>query len=303
MSKVLKAQEIAPDYFTQGDVWHCGEDFYVIQHPGFTPREAVVTINYFAFLLVTKGRVKILIDDTTIELVEGMSTFVVAGQHARILEVSEDFDSYLHIISKRVGDMIFVKKGLAIYTELRKNPVHVRSEYAMRLSLDSATLIKDVLEHPHSENFLDICVSLISYNLRLVAPENLWDPEEEDMPLKRHDQIMKRFTALLEKFYLRERTVKFYADQLFVTPKYLSACTKGLTGHSANWWINNYVLRDATQSLVYSNMSIKTIAARMGFEDQMLFGKYFSRQMGMSPSAYRRQELKRLENAAKKQSR
>ena len=300
MNEKQNAHELFPDVFTKGDVWHCGEDFYVIQHPGFVKKETMVTMNYFGFLLVTKGRVRVKVDDVKIELVEGMSTFAVAGQRVRILETSSDFDSYLHILSNRVGNMIFMKKGMAIYTELRKNPVHVRSEYAMRLSLDTAELIKDVMEHPQAENFLDICIGLVANNLRLVSPENLWDPEEEEgMPERRHDQIMKRFTALLEKFYKRERTVQFYADQLYVTPKYLSACTKNLTGHTAMWWINSYVLRDVTNLLVHSNLSIKTIASEMGFEDQMLFGKYFSRQMGMSPSAYRRQELKRLENGEK----
>lgn len=300
MNKILNAHELAPDYFTKGDVWHCGEDIYLIQHPGFTKNEAVVTMNYFGFLLVTKGRIKAKVDDNQIELVEGMSTFVVAGQHARVLETTSDFDGYLHILTNRVGNLIFVRKGIAIYSELRKNPVHVRSEYAMRLSLDTAALLKDVMEHPQAENFLDICVNLVINNLRLVSPENLWDPEENETPDNRHEQIMKRFTALLEKFYQRERTVQFYADQLYVTPKYLSACTKQLTGHTANWWINSYVLRDATNLLVHSNMSVKTIASRLNFEDQMLFGKYFRRQMGMSPTAYKRQELKKFEQMEKK---
>jgi len=300
MNKVQNAHDLFPDYFIKGDVWRCGDDLFVIQHPCFTKKETMVTTNYFGFLLVTKGRLKCKVDDTPIELVEGMSTFAVAGQHVRILETSSDFDSYLHVLSVRLGNMIFVKKGLAIYTELRKNPVHVRSDYAMRLSLDTAALLKDVMEHPQAENFLDICVSLITNNLRLVSPENLWDPEENEMPDNRHEQIMKRFTALLEKFYQRERTVQFYADQLYVTPKYLSACTKHITGHTANWWINSYVLRDATNLLVHSNMSVKTIASRLNFEDQMLFGKYFRRQMGISPTAYKRQEQKRLENTDKK---
>ena len=300
MNKVQNAHDLFPDYFIKGDVWRCGDDLFVIQHPCFTKKETMVTTNYFGFLLVTKGRLKCKVDDTPIELVEGMSTFAVAGQRVRILETSSDFDSYLHVLSVRLGNMIFVKKGLAIYTELRKNPVHVRSDYAMRLSLDTAALLKDVMEHPQAENFLDICVSLINNNLRLVSPENLWDPEENEMPDNRHEQIMKRFTALLEKFYQRERTVQFYADQLYVTPKYLSACTKHITGHTANWWINSYVLRDATNLLVHSNLSVKTIASRLNFEDQMLFGKYFRRQMGISPTAYKRQEQKRLENTDKK---
>ena len=47
---------------------------------------------------------------------------------------------------------------------------------------------------------------------------------------------------LVEHNYQTNRNVKFYADKLFYTPKYLSKIINDNTGKSASEWINNYVL-------------------------------------------------------------
>ena len=295
MNTFSNAHEFFPDYFSSGELWHCGQDFYLIQRPKFFPLTAHVQFDWHCFLLVTKGEVNVLIDDKPIKLLPGMSIAVLDGQRISVTKASADADSVVYLLSKRLSEMIFVKKSLAFYADMHKNPVSVHNAYAMRTVMDIVALLKDILEHPHAENMLDACASLMRLYFRLIAPERLWKTQSshsrED---KRFDQIMTRFMDLLEKFYQRERAVQFYADQLCVTAKYLSFCTKHASGHTANWWINNYVLRDATQMLVYGEMSVKAIASRLHFGNQMLFGKYFNRQMGMSPSEYKKQALKKL---------
>ena len=223
-----------------------------------------------------------------------MSANVMPKQFVQILDSSEDMDAIVYVISQKLNEMILVKKGFAIYTEMRRNPVLVHEEYSYRTIMDTVNLLRDALEHPYSDNMLDVVATLLNLYFRLAAPGSLWRDKSAYPMQSRYEQIMSRFTSLLEKFYQTERAVKFYADQLCVTPKYLSACTKHVTGHTANWWINSYVLRDAENMLLHSNMSVKVISTRLGFEDQMLFGKYFRRQMGMSPTEYKRQEINKL---------
>jgi len=296
MEKSIDASEIYSAYFLKGKMRQCGEDFYLIEHPVFQPQATITQSEKICFFFVVNGWINAQLDDSIIKLLPGMSVNVMPKQTVRILDVSPDMDAVVYILSKKVSEMIFIKKGFAIYTEMRKNPVVVHDEYAARTILDIVALLRDTLDHPYSDNMLDICASLLNLYFRLAAPGNLWRTKDDFPSQSRYDQVMTRFTSLLEKFYQRERGVKFYADQLCVTPKYLSSCTKHVTGRTANWWINSYVLRDATQLLVHSNMSVKVIAMRLGFEDQMLFGKYFRRQMGMSPTEYKRHELKRLKS-------
>ncbi len=289
-----KASEVFPSYFNDGRLWRCADDLFLIQHPEFAQEKVVIPDEYFCFLLITRGWMKIKLDGKPIELMAGMSVAALANHQVDFIGQDDDMDGYVYILSKRLGDVAFVKKGIAIYSGWNKNPVSVYSDYAMRVTLDIAAVLKDVMDHPYSEQMQDVCASVLSVYFRLAASGKIWQSQDSIMESNRYNLILARFTGLLEKFYQRERMVKFYADQLCVTPKYLSACTKQVSGHTANWWINSYVLRDATQMLMNGNMSVKAIAARLNFEDQMLFGKYFRRQMGMSPSEYKKQELKRL---------
>lgn len=294
MEKTMNASDVYAEYFQAGELLHCGEDFYLIMHPVFQPQTVISQNEKTCFFVVAHGWINALIDGAVIKLLPGMSVNILPQQSVKILEVSEDMDAIVYVISPKLSEMILVKKGFAIYTEMRKNPVLVHDDYSLRTILDIAALLRDTLEHPYSENMLDICASLLNLYFRLAAPGTLWRDKTAYPQQTRYEQIMTRFTSLLEKFYQRERAVKFYADQLCVTPKYLSACTKHVTGYTANWWINSYVLRDAEQMLLHSNMSVKAISTRLGFEDQMLFGKYFRRQMGVSPTEYKRQEINKL---------
>lgn len=296
MNKITNANEVYPAYFQSGNLWHCGEDFYLIQQPVFQPQAVISQTEKTCFFFVKQGWINAEIDNSLIKLLPGMSINIMPKQSIKILDASDELDAIVYILSRKVTEMMFIKKGFAIYNELRKNPIVIHDEYAVRTILDIVALLRDTLEHPYSNNMLDICANLLNLYFRLAAPENLWRNQEELIQQSRYDQVMTRFKSLLEKFYQRERAVKFYADQLCVTPKYLSACTKHVSGHTSNWWINSYVLRDASHMLLHSNMSVKSISTRLGFEDQMLFGKYFRRQMGVSPTEYRKRELDKVVN-------
>ena len=299
MEQAKEAVTKFPSFFIAGDLWQCREDFYLIQHPVFVPGAVFAPKEHTCFFIVTHGWVKVMMEDIEVIINRGMSVNIMPKQSVKILEQSPDMDAVVYILSKSVSEMIFIKKGFATYSEMRRTPIVSHDEYALRTILDIVNLLRDALEHPYSDNMLDVCASLLNLYFRLAAPDRLWRPLQEAVTkVNRYEQIMTRFTGLLEKYYQKEREVQFYANQLCVTPKYLSVCTKNATGHTANWWINSYVLRDATQMLVYGNLSVKTIAARLGFADQMLFGKYFRRQVGLSPTAYKKQESARLKSSA-----
>ena len=92
---------------------------------------------------------------------------------------------------------------------------------------------------------------------------------------------------LVQEHHQRERLIGFYADQLCITPKYLSKLVKENTGRSAGEWIESYVILEARAMLQSPNMSIQQIATALNFPNQSFFGKYFKRVTGMSPKQYR----------------
>jgi len=104
----------------------------------------------------------------------------------------------------------------------------------------------------------------------------------------RKEYIFERFYESLVESYQSERSVRFYADQLCLTPKHLSGVVKEISGKTVGEWIDEFVILEAKALLNSSSMNIQEIADRLNFANQSFFGKYFKHYTGMSPKEYRK---------------
>ena len=112
-------------------------------------------------------------------------------------------------------------------------------------------------------------------------------PEQPDKPGTQGEQLFNRFLKLLGETPIKHQTVDYYAQQLFVSPKYLSAVCKQASGKTAMEWIHDYTVVDIRYHLLETPLSIKEISIRMGFPNLSFFGKYVRQHLGVSPKQYR----------------
>lgn len=103
----------------------------------------------------------------------------------------------------------------------------------------------------------------------------------------RREEIMANFMVALGRHVRSHRSVNFYASELCVSPKHLSAIVKELTGVSASTVITRVVVKEAEMLLKTTRCTIQQISDMLAFPNQSFFGKYFKKQTGMSPNAYR----------------
>ncbi|MGL5273649.1 MAG: helix-turn-helix domain-containing protein, partial [Phocaeicola sp.] len=99
--------------------------------------------------------------------------------------------------------------------------------------------------------------------------------------------ILNQFLQLVATHHTTERRVSYYAEKLFLSPKYFSALIKRVSNTSASEWIDNYVIQEAQSLLKYSDLSIQEISYHLNFPNPSFFGKYFKKQTGKSPKQYR----------------
>ena len=104
----------------------------------------------------------------------------------------------------------------------------------------------------------------------------------------RRREYVREFLRLVHLHYTRERAVAFYADKLFISPKYLSLMVKEATGRSAASWIDEFVLMEAKNMLRFSGKNIQQVAYSLNFPTQSSFGKYFKHLTGMSPTEFQK---------------
>lgn len=100
--------------------------------------------------------------------------------------------------------------------------------------------------------------------------------------------VMNRFIRLLEAGCYREhRNVSFYAEQICVTPKYLSEISKKVSGFSANYWIDRYAISDILRLLRDKSLRLTEISDMFGFSSASYFTRYVQRNIGLTPTQFR----------------
>lgn len=111
---------------------------------------------------------------------------------------------------------------------------------------------------------------------------------EIKMKLTRKEDLTMQFLKLLPGHFKEERSVQFYAELLYVTPKHLTQTLKITTGKTAGEFIDEMVIMEAKVLLGNLSFSIAQIAETLFFSDQFFFSKFFKNLTGFTPTDYRR---------------
>ena len=91
--------------------------------------------------------------------------------------------------------------------------------------------------------------------------------------------------------------VSDYAAAMGLSRNYLNRLVKSSTGSSAGEWIDHARINRAKRLLRETQLPIIDIAVAAGLEDQSYFARFFKRQTGLTPTAYRRQSARMHEKS------
>ena len=102
----------------------------------------------------------------------------------------------------------------------------------------------------------------------------------------RQQQLFQNFKRLVHQHCEVQRNIPFYAEQLHITPHYLSAVIKEISGQSVMFWLNRAVILRAKVLLNTKGMMIYEIADRLNFSSPSAFHNFFKRITGLTPKEY-----------------
>jgi AraC family transcriptional activator of pobA len=108
-----------------------------------------------------------------------------------------------------------------------------------------------------------------------------------------HD-VLSKLEHLLTDYFDGEQTkikgvpsVEFFAQQMNLSPFYLSDLLRSLTGQSAQQHIQEKLIEKAKEYLSVTGLTVAEIAYRLGFEYPQSFNKLFKRKTSLSPLEFR----------------
>lgn len=160
-------------------------------------------------------------------------------------------------------------------------------------SIEMATMIKQIHNFITKKNTLfyeemvKSSIAVLGYALMSLFAENIEPEDIANTNISREENYFKQFMILLNEHHIKERSVLFYANKMHLSPKYLSAVVKSVSGKTPSHWIDEIVIMEAKNILKYSGMNIQEVAYYLNFPNQSFFGKYFKQRTGMTPSTYR----------------
>lgn len=181
------------------------------------------------------------------------------------------------IAAEVLDDVLAPGEGLR--RELNRSSV-VRANAAMR------SAFKGIFREYSARDFARAHVlrGLTAVLIGLVARELSGEREPPDTD---GGPLFVRFEALLERHYLAHWSVADYAAALSVTPTHLTRAVRASSGRTGSQLIMDRIVREARRNLVYTNLSVATVAFALGFADPAYFTRLFTKATGVSPRAFR----------------
>ncbi|MDH4392602.1 MAG: helix-turn-helix domain-containing protein [Aquabacterium sp.] len=98
---------------------------------------------------------------------------------------------------------------------------------------------------------------------------------------------VRRLRALVEAQFRQQPALAALAAALGITPTQLNRVCHRVLGHSALGVLHGRLVLEAQRDLAYTTLSVKQIALGLGFADAGYFSRFFLRQTGHTPSAWR----------------
>lgn len=105
-------------------------------------------------------------------------------------------------------------------------------------------------------------------------------------------ELIRQFNILVEQHFREYHQVSDYAEMLYKSPKTLSNVFAD-AGHKTPLEMIHYrIALEAKRQLSKTDKFAKEIAFELGFEEPAHFSRFFKKEIGMSPSAYRKSSTK-----------
>jgi AraC family transcriptional regulator, transcriptional activator of pobA len=129
------------------------------------------------------------------------------------------------------------------------------------------------------------------FKIFLMYMKRLATTIQQEEASSRKMRLFNSFFSKLDKEFMTKKQVAAYANELSVSPTYLTAVVKKVSGYSASYHIQQRMVQEAKRLAVYSDANMKMVAYALGFDDLSHFSKFFKNAAGVNFSEYKKSSL------------
>lgn len=232
-------------------------------------------------VLLLKGKTVACADSARYELAPG-DLFLAFPNQIHSFETLEKEDFYLFILKPELmpdfADTFSMKVPTSAVLRNAAAIPHLR-ELMDRVTELSANREADAYAKPLLRGYL---LALFSEILRRMPLSGV-EPEDSD--------ALRSIISFCTRNYSHPLSLSELEENLHLNRYYISHLFSGKLGLGFNDYINSLRISEACRYLINSTHSITEISNLVGFNTLRTFNRAFIKQMGASPSEYRRENL------------
>lgn len=204
----------------------------------------------------------------------------------QLLHYSDDLQLYIMGVQTDFIVNIDLDSVIPLFLSVRDNPCISLSfeDKTMLIELCTQLINKSKREdNPYTKEITESLLFVLLYETIAIFTKH---KPVEQVATTRNDEILVKFLCLINVNCIKERGLKFYASEMYLTPKYLAFAVKEASGRNATEWISEAVIVNIKSLLKSSDMSVGQISDFLNFPNQSFFCQYFKKHVGVTPKYY-----------------
>ncbi|MGB0930123.1 MAG: helix-turn-helix domain-containing protein [Chitinophagales bacterium] len=247
--------------------------------------------NFYELFFFVKGGGEHILDFEPIEILDRSIHFVAPGQvhlvqrdldsHGYALLFSRDFFHFDLANKHFLKDLPFWEHTSMLQIDVEQLKEFQELFAAMQREYKRKSSIK--------KGVLRAYLQILLLKSQQMFAEQYPDLNTSSNHFSPAQTLLKKFENLVEQHFVTLHQVNEYAQLLAVTPNHLNNVVKKWKGKNASGIIYERLILEAKRLLLQGELSNKEIAFSLSFKDPAYFSRFFKKQTGMSPSAFKQQ--------------
>jgi AraC-like DNA-binding protein len=311
LSKIAEAQE---DIKADVQVGYFDDDIIMIDNVKLFSEPSATRMQMNVIAICQKGRVQLELNGEPTTFGANQIIMCPPGTLFTNMLLSPDFVFKAVFLTDRILHA-FLREKISIWTETlyinRQHVVTIEPDAIEFLSLFYSMLNISINRHGENPYKTEVVQSLVraavlgmcgvletmkrersrmlNSTVAEVQPPAEGNAGRQVKHSSSSQSIFQRFLSMLNREPCGHRSVQSFADELCITPKYLSAVCKRNSGKTANAWITEHQMEDIRYYLRQTDLSIKEVCNLLGFPNGSFFAKYVKEHFGVTPTQLRQQ--------------
>lgn len=262
-------------------------DFARLRNSTQLPRPFLHRHGYYHILWMTRASGEHIIDFNKYRIEDNSVFFLSPGQvHAWNSTIEPD--GYIINISPHFFNRIFSNTeeslDLPFFLASSAGPVLYLSQ---RNSDDLIPILLDIeaeakLAETGQQDIVKSLLIILFTRLRRICPPHRYEPS-----MQKHLELVRRYQRLIEANFTKTSALDDYAAALGITRRKLAYSVGSITGQTPAKLIHDRLILEAKRLLIQTELGIAELAYRLNFEDPAYFSRFFKRETGATPKAFR----------------